>query len=479
MDITSNLLAFLQTHTDATLGRFGVFTKTRVPGHFNKAEKTFAPPSFKLNFDAENLAENVAFADFVSKENKLSVEESKQAIASFTSGIKASLDQNREASINGLGKFSLNEESNIHFEADQDLILDPSYFGMPTVNDGASVASSSEKTNDAAADNQQTSPPIVENIELDEVKTDLANTLAHLETDKINSEIKEPIQHREENKPEEFAETPTKVEPTEIEAQQVNPPVEELKTPILEPPLSEEERKTILGNQILDEENKDLTTSIVPPIEESKADVDYTKEQVTQAPVFIKEQHEEHPERFGADTMEHPTEKSIWPKVLVTFIILLVIGGLVYFFQPNLLNRSSDPIAKVVKPTDSTKIQVTPIDTAQGKQDSINKADSVLRANMVQSPGRDSINGQNIANNEPIITFDVIVASYKTEKAAGRYISIMKSKGYDAKIAHMTGTRKKISIASFPSEQEAKKQLVILQKKLRGKGFYVQKIKTP
>lgn len=478
MDITSNLLAFLQKHNQATLGSFGRFSKKKITGYFDKNEKAFSPPSFKLDFDGNDSEEDDKFLEFVSNENSLSVEKSIEAIAAFVSGIKASLEKNQKASISGLGTFSLGENDTILFDAEKGLLVDASYFGMPNVSEESQISSPAKEPINLNVDNQTKTPPIIENIELDEVKTDLANTLAHLDTNKINTETEESQAPKDKKSAEEFPVIASENTSHETKDEEDSVSDNHIDTSIVEPPLTEGETKDILDIEPLEEDRDEVVKPAVFPSNEDVVEKDFSQEQITEAPVFIKEQHEQHPERFGTDPMEHPTEKSIWPKVLITAIVLLIIGGLVYFFQPNLFTHSTDSFPKVITPVDSIKIQTRPIATAQRKQDSI-KTDSILKVNGVQSPKRDSVIGQNIANNEPIFTFDVIVASYKTEKAANQYISMMKRNGYDAKIANMTGTRKKISIASFTSEQEAKKQLIILQRKLRGKGFYVQKIKTP
>ncbi len=549
MNIPSSLLKFLQSNVEADLGTLGVFKKKRITGRFDKTKKAFIPPRFELNFHNSGFGKNEAFFDFVAKENDVSIDESKQNIKDFFANIESDLAKNKEVKISGLGKFSSGKDGNINFEADKNLVIDASYFGLPNVNDEEQIPSESKEDLNMK-ENSPKNLPIVENIELDEVKTDLANTLSHVQNaDENQVEVPESIKEQHEEHPGKFGSTPHGIENVEldevttdfantlshlknvegqetevederrktkdestvetdderrrtkdentVDTNQDKPkePVvaiessaekahaieqtnvdEEKATPIVEPPLSEEEKTAVFTDVPVDE-NEHL------PRHNAKIDetvnVPRVQEEIIAVPEAVLEQHEEYPNRFGTDPMEYPTEKSIWPKVFVAFIVLLIIGGLVYFFQPNLFNRTTDPIAKTVLPTDSTKTQLTAIDTAKFKQDSTAKADSVLKANMVQTGANDTLTGSNGAKNNPITTFDVIVASYKYEKDANAYVALMKSKGYDAKIAHMVGTRKKISVASFQTEQEAKKQLIILQRKLRGKGFYVQKIKTP
>ncbi|MGY3053524.1 nucleoid DNA-binding protein [Pedobacter sp. UYEF25] len=498
MDILINLLEHLRQTNEVGIAGLGTFYKKKYPGSFDKEKKSFSPPKNMLHFTADVKGANT-FETFISEKEHVSRESAQDYISQFVEELTQKLKLDHEATLQNIGRLFYTAQLDLSFEASEKFDYGAEFYGLPIIpetkiiekdilatsenKEHSSIAGIVADTPSAANEPTETvessNPfPVIENIELDEVRTDLENTLAHLETHKINSEQEEPIKDKQDQSAESSTTTPTDIETTEVNERDINLADRHFNTPIVEPRLTEKEFETILPNQETEKEREDTSTPTVLSVLESNLKKETSEKQVTDAPEFIKEQHEEHPEKFGTDPMEHPTEKSIWPKVFVTFIILLILGGLAYFFQPNLFNRSADPIAKVVAPIDSTKVKITSIDTAKGKQDSIKKADSVLKVNMVQSPVRDSIKGQNIANNTPIFTFDVIVASYKTEKAALSYISMMKKNGYNAKIANMTGTRKKISIASFPSEQEAKKQLIILQKKLKGKGFYVQKIKT-
>jgi hypothetical protein len=217
------------------------------------------------------------------------------------------------------------------------------------------------------------------------------------------------------------------------------------------------------------------------------------EEPVIEAPAFIKEQHAEHPNRFGHDPIEHGDETrqgmSTWLMITIAVLALVVIAAITYLVKPELFTGET---TEAVKPaqviTDSPKVVV---DTLKAKQDSIAKTDSILKANQVQKkadtvkkvaakpvvkPTVEAPKENKIVPNTGPSTFDVIAASYKTVAGAEKYIAIVKARGLNAKIANMAGPWKKVSIASFKTQKEAEEQKDILQKKLKGKGFYVQQI---
>ena len=210
-------------------------------------------------------------------------------------------------------------------------------------------------------------------------------------------------------------------------------------------------------------------------------------EPVLEAPAFLKEQHAEHPNRFGHDPITNHSfeqeQKSVWPKVFVAVVALLLICTIIYFAKPDLFNKQATISPPVPTPAvDSSK---TEIDTAKAKQDSIARTDSVLKANQVGVMKTDTAKAKPAIAKPTLVRatagksmFHVIAVSYETEAAANRYIEKVKKIGLNATIAKMEGKRKKVSIASFATKDEATKQKDILQKRLKGEGFYVKEIKN-
>jgi len=217
-------------------------------------------------------------------------------------------------------------------------------------------------------------------------------------------------------------------------------------------------------------------------------------EPVIDAPQFIKEQHAEHPNRFGHDPIvledETPQGMSTWLKITIIILVLVIIAAITYLVKPEIFTGQTESVPSAKTVIDSPKAT---IDTTKARQDSAAKTDSILRVNQVQQktdslgklskkpvvkPAVETPAENKIAANTGPSTFNVIAASFQSEKKAMVFIKQMEKIGLKAEIAKLPGRLKKVSIASFKTQKEAEAQKEILQKRLKGKGFFVQQIFT-
>jgi len=445
MDILSYLLELLQQSKQVGITGLGTFYKKKFPGRYDKEKQSFLPPGYTLQFSSA-VKEEDALVNFISSKRNISVEDSRQSIAQFVDEINKKLEVEHEAVLENTGRLFFTEHEGLSFEPSKNIHYGSEFYGLPTVAEPEIISKEVksdlsdteqgeevyEEIAEAPTANRQAEKveeaeqihPVIENVELDEVHDDLKNTLKHTENE---VDVPEPIKKQHQEHPNRFGHKPE----------------------------SEEAHKS--PDQI------------------------HKEEPVIQAPEFIKEQHAEHPNRFGHDplTDEPITEesKSIWPKIWIGALILLAIALAVYFLKPELFNSTAKVETKPTVLIDSPKVE---IDSAKIKQDSISKTDSILKANQVVKT--DSIKGKPVvspAYNTGTPSFEIIAASYATIKGATRYIRAVKKAGINARIVDMPGKRQNISIGSFKTQKEAEDQLIILQKKLNGKGFYIQKINTP
>jgi nucleoid DNA-binding protein len=404
-------------------------------------------------------------------------------------------------------------------------------------------------------ENKSYQAPVIENIELDEVNDDLKNTLKHTEKNTAEiTEAPEFIKEQHEEHPNRFghapeseveniaaeqhaieteqptekqevANTPKEVEvpesvvtqhgehpnrfghTTESEVEDVAAKQSAMETP--ESGNAQEKAKATQNATAAEETNTtELPGIMIPETEPSNRfslrsepeepktyinleDEAKKEEPVIEAPAFIKEQHAEHPNRFGHDPIEHGNEArqgmSTWLMITIAALALVVIAAITYLVKPELFTGET---AEALKPAqvivDSPKVAV---DTLKAKQDSIAKTDSILKANQVQKkadtvkkaeakpvvkPTVEAPKENKIVPNTGTSTFYVIAASFQSEKKALVFIKQMEKIGLNAEIAKVPGRLKKVSIASFTTEKEAKEQKDILQKKLKGKGYFVQ-----
>lgn len=483
MDISSYIFDLLQQRKEVGLTNLGTFYKKKYPGRYDKETQSFLPPAYALQFTTEVKLDQ-ELAEFISTKKNISNESADYYISKFVEETKQKLETDHEAELENLGRLFFTEHEGLSFEPAKNINYGSEFYGLPALTEtslpetSAEVASEEENvfeeitevnTTNTTTNQVEEKHLVIETIELDEVQDDLRNTLQHTEQSEVQHDVPDFIKEQHAEHPNRFGHTPEDEEavkaithpevevPESVVAQHEDHPNRFGHTPETEAP------KTYLH---LEEEKPKAET-------------------VTQAPVFIKEQHAEHPHRFGHDPIENepetPKQKSIWLLILIAAAILLLIAITLYFVKPELFNKQA-AVTQAPQPTaiDTSKLTT---DSTKAKQDSIAKTDSILKANQVgvmkttdTAKAKPTAIGQVVASGKPM--FHVIAVSYKTEAAALEYIKRVKKIGLNATIANMEGSRKKVSIASFETKDEAEKQKDILQKRLKGEGFYVKEIKN-
>ncbi|WP_316845936.1 SPOR domain-containing protein [Pedobacter psychrodurus] len=635
MDILSYLLELLQQRKEVGITGLGTFYKKKYPGRYDKEKQTFLPPGYTLQFSAD-LTEETALADFISAKRNISNESAKYDIEQFVEEVNQKLELNHEAELENTGRLFFTEQG-IGFEPVKNINYGSEFYGLPSLAETAieeekpALPKEEEEIYDEIAEapvahspfeNKSYQAPVIENVELDEVKDDLKNTLKHAEN--ASEDVVEApafIKEQHEENPERFGHTPeSEVENIAAEQQAIETPAsidEQDKTDAVEnkpeiditeeeiveapefikeqheehpdrfghTPESEAENiaaehqaiETPESEEIIDEANTVENTpeetptieevevpesivtqheehpnrfghtpeseveniaaehqaietpeseEIIDPIENTSApetvivpqqeqssrfslrseidepktyinleDSEKQEESVIEAPEFIKEQHAEHPNRFGHDPIEHnqesPQGMSTWLMITIAILALVIIAAITYLIKPELFTgQTTEAIKPAQTVVDSPKVA---IDTLKAKQDSIAKTDSILKANQVQkkadtvkktivktvekpvaAPPVETPKEKKIVPNPGPSTFYVIAASFQSEKKALVFIKQMEKIGLKAEIAKVPGRLKKVSIARFTTEKEAKEQKDILQKKLKGKGYFVQ-----
>ncbi|QIL38435.1 hypothetical protein G7074_03540 [Pedobacter sp. HDW13] len=523
MDILSYLLELLQQRKEVGITGLGTFYKKKYPGRYDKEKQTFLPPGYTLQF-ATDITEEKALTDFIAAKRNISAESAQYYIAQFVEEVNQKLEQDHEIELENTGRLFFTEQG-LDFEPIKNMNYGSEFYGLPSLTDTvveetqAEPAKEDEAVYDEIAEapvapapfqNKSYQQPVIENVELDEVKDDLKKTLQHTEQAVKKSvetpvttvsnptlietpeseeataidehhevEVPEAIIHQHEEHPNRFGHTPEPEEASKAaEAHEVEVPPAVVH--------QHEEHPNRFGHTPESEQPK----TYIPLEEEVKP-----AEPVIEAPAFIKHQHEEHPNRFGHDPIEHNEQSqgmSTWLKVVIVVLIIVIAAAITYLVKPELFNGQSEPVKTNQVIIDSPKVA---IDTLKDKQDSIAKTDSILKANQVQQKKSDTVkkitpkaspvapkaevvpaNPETESKKTGPATFEVIGASFGSVEKAEQYIKTLKKVGITAKIAKMPGKRQNVSLGTFTNEKEALAQKDLLQKKLKGKGYYVQQI---
>lgn len=470
MDILLYLSELLQQQTSVGINDLGTFYKKKIAGRYDREKQSFLPPGYTLQFTATLKEENL-LPDFIAAKRNISKESAEYYIAQFVEGTNKKLELDHEAELENIGRLFYTEHEGLSFEPSNNINYGSEFFGLPNVAEVQPVEEvkhvsllNEEKTIDETADdvydeiaeapikdahlNEQKKSdeqilPIIENIELDEVKDDLKNTLPVVE-DKVD------VVHEEVAVPE-F-----------VKEQHVEHP-----------------------NRFGHQPESEVPKTYVNLNEDSP-----TEQPITEAPEFIKEQHAEHPNRFGHDPVDYEVieekEKSNWSKVWIGVAILIVIAAIVYFAKPELFTQQENKPNKVQTPVIDTTASIT-IDSNKLKRDSIAKTDSILKANQIKTDSLKNKGAKNVAPKVTetitpktgVTTYEVIGASFKTTKKAEQFIVQMNRYGLKARIVPIEGPYKKVSIASFKTEKEALDARPGLSKKVRIKELDIKQINTP
>lgn len=481
MDILSYLLELLQQSKEVGITGLGTFYKKKFPGRYDKEKQSFLPPAYALQFTNEVKEEN-ALATFISSKRNISVESAQYYVDQFVEETNKKLELEHEANLENVGRLFYTEHDGLSFEAEKNINYGSEFFGLPSLTEtDAEVQKPADVpfkalTEDEVYEEIDEAPvaeehhttektpqtvPQIENVELDEVNDDLKNTLKHSETPVEHEiEVPESVKEQHEEHPDRFGHKP------ESEEVQVPAPKDEIiENTVEEVPAEVEVPKTYIN---LDDELQ-------------------KEEVVHEAPEFIKEQHAEHPNRFGHDPIDPEyAEKRMatWVKILIAIIILVVIAAVTYYVKPELFGQNKTVETKTIAPVDTNKVAV---DSTKFKQDSIAKTDSILKANQVNAAKtvktdtikkvKTPVSAPATIPNAGPVTFEVIGTSVKTKKRAEQFVQSMKKYGIDANIIDaMPGKLIKVSLASFKTEAEANAQKQILAEKTKIVGLYTQQI---
>ncbi|WP_461486580.1 SPOR domain-containing protein, partial [Pedobacter sp.] len=176
---------------------------------------------------------------------------------------------------------------------------------------------------------------------------------------------------------------------------------------------------------------------------------------------------------------EETPKMPLYQKLSLGLLVLMVVFGVLYFVKPDIFESfrrsTSSSNEKMAVPIQRSNLKT--------QQDSLSFADSIMqsaeKAGLDVHPAKDTLKvSTSMSEVKPIITYDVIIASFATETKANEYVNRMKKKGFDAKISAMHGSRKNISIATYNNVDSAEKHLAKFRKQFKNSEIYIQKIKN-
>ncbi|RZL50403.1 MAG: hypothetical protein EOP00_04560 [Pedobacter sp.] len=405
MDILLYLTELLQTRKTVGIVGLGTLYKKKLPGKYDADKHEFIPPTYALAFKTI-VEEQEELANFISEQRNISVDSANYFISEFAERIQGELAEQKEASLQPLGKLSLSNDE-INFIPSEENKVGFEFYGLPNLTE----INKEEQTSLVADDH------ILEKIE-EENK---------LEEENPGQETEEQIEENVlVNDEQEVYDEITEARPPEKTYHQLNdlPPVIET---------------------VEDEDKEEPIQEIAIPQQE----------------VFVEETIEEEPK----------SGMPFFMKFLIAFLILVALGAVVYFINPQFFNNYFN---QNFADNQKTVIKAVPKDTLATNLGSTN-ADSIAKNNDLVKLTTDT--AATTIDSSKVTIYEVLVSAVATDRKADKIIGNLNKEGVKAKKIKLSKTMINISAGSFLTNEEALKYRDSLRVKLKNQGIYIQPIK--
>ncbi len=415
MDILQYLVALLKDNKHIGVEGLGTFIKHKKPGRYDAATHSFLPPTYVLNFTTDVL-ENSNLVNYIQNKRGVSEDTAKYFVSQFVEQFQKDVNE-AEQKVEDLGTFSL-VNGQLTFKADDNVNTGFDFFALPPVN---------------AENIEQAAETFITDEHVEQVKApDFEQEIAR-------------VAHNEQK---------VVVDQEPIDAERV------------------EDDATL--NKVFEEitdvhvSNPTNQAPVVDEVEEQSVPVQQIIAEKIQANEYQGTQEEIEEERKSSG--------AFW-KISITLLVLLAIAATVYFLKPDWFNAQQQPS------TTDTLTSTLKRDGLVTQADSLDFADSVMaeahKVGLDVKPAKDTLKVTTTTKPLPPVTYDIIGAAFAKLSEADEYITIMKAKGFDAKIAKMPGKiYKKISIASYDNIDSAQKYISIYKQQLNNPKIYIQTIKN-
>jgi len=415
MDILSYLSELIQTRKLVGIPGLGTIYKKKSPGRYDTDTHSFVPPSYTLDF-TEEVREETELAAFISKNRGLSIAASNYFIHEFSNNVLRQLNDHQEADLETIGKLSM-AEGRLVFKPANALSYGFDFYGLPSI-----------KAEPAAVPFKKIEKPVTTE-----------------ETPGIAADqgpIAEQDQVTEKPTPESVA--------ADNEATEENPGTSEKSAQQLR---DEIEALQYYRNRASENLSPAEQADTVSNLKEQELIVSPLADQGEFVTVFPEEEKK---------------TTSLFLKILLAVLILLILLTGLYILKPDLVNgwlgnNPATPQA-IVLPQDTLE-KTAPVEDSALQGDTAKN--TVAAADTVKMKPVDTAS-----------TYEIIGASVLNQKEADYFIHLMKKSGISAKVVtNMPGRRLKMSIATLKDKKSADLERERLEKKLKIDGIYIYRNK--
>jgi hypothetical protein len=449
MDISSYLSELVQTQKLIGIPGLGTIYKKKSPGRYDVATHSFVPPSYTLDF-TEEVKEETALAEFISKNRGLSMAATIYFIQEFSSQVHRQLDDQKEVDLESIGKLS-RVDGQVIFKPATELNYGFDFYGLPSIKAEPPVIPA-EKTQEPVIRAEETSGAAADQDQATEEPAPPEETVVQEQP-----AVEEPI----------------------VEQPDVEEPAEE------EPAAEEPTPESVAADNEVSEENPGTGGKSAQQLHDEIEALNYYRAK-TPSDLPLSDQEDtilnlKEPELVISPVIDHGEFISVFPdeekkttpvflKVLLVILILLIILTATYILKPDLVNGwlGNSPAAP--------QTTVMPKDTLQ---ETAPVRDSALVNDTAKNipAAADTVKARPAAT-DTATTYEIIGASVLNQKEADYFILLMKRSGVRAKVVtNMPGRRLKMSIATLKDKKSADLERERLEKKLKIDGIYIYRNK--
>ncbi|HKG05172.1 MAG TPA: hypothetical protein VKB19_01870, partial [Pedobacter sp.] len=421
MDILSYLTELIKTRKEVGITGLGTIYKKKSPGRYDAETHSFLPPSYKLGF-TEDVTETQALAEYISKEKNISLDSSSYYIEQFADELQKQLKDTGAADLGELGSFRADEDG-LFFTPPAGINFGFDFYGLPSVKEEVVAEEHGELSRIDEHVAEHVEAEISESVEKN------AEPAAEHEF------IEEPQAYQEQivTENEQRNDMDDYLPEEKVEQQEILPEEQTQNTaeqPAAEQPSAGHSNSEPDDQPVYDEisEFKPEQNRPKPVFIETPEGQEETDEHTSSDPYWnFDKAHTIGDQPFYESPEQVETLQSgmpVWVKTIIVVLILLALGIVIYFVQPDLFKKADVKPAQNPVPvkqdsikTDSTVVKGTPDSTAQPAQQI--QDTSKTKAAAVEPA----------AATDTATTWEVIGASVINEKEVRQVVADMKAIG--------------------------------------------------
>jgi nucleoid DNA-binding protein len=120
-------------HEKVVIPGFGALVIEHRPAFMDKSTNNLIPPSKTIRFNAAGKEDDGTLSAYLVRRLRIEAPEAEAAVAQFAAGLKALLEEDKKAEIEGIGHFTRNSSGDLAFEALPELQQLLGSFGLPVL----------------------------------------------------------------------------------------------------------------------------------------------------------------------------------------------------------------------------------------------------------------------------------------------------------------------------------------------------------